>query len=437
VEEREMVQGLVQEWNKVELPKMVKVKQKFKGPVVKDIREEMRKQFNDQKLAERLKPDAKIAVAVGSRGIHGIDKITKEVIDILKDNNFDPFIIPAMGSHGGATAEGQKKLLEEYGITEETMGVSIQSSLEVVEIGSVKVPSFSQEFPVYVDKIGYNSDGIVVINRVKPHTLFRNDVESGLMKMLTIGLGKHQGATRAHLGGFDIFDEIIPTVGEKILEKAPIYFGVAVVENAFEETAEIKIVPREDFVQVERELLVKARELMGRIMIPELDVLVLKEIGKEFSGDGMDPNVVGRYLNPNIEPDIKIQKIVILDLSEKTKGNATGIGSADVITKKLFEKIDLKKTYINVHTSTALHSGRIPMIIDTDEEALQVAMTSCVRISSGIYKMVYIPNSLYLEDLWVSEALAEELKDSPDFEIIGEPEAIEFDAQGNIVNLPF
>lgn len=432
-----MVQGLVQEWNKVELPKMVKVKQKFKGPVVKDIREEMRKQFNDQKLAERLKPGAKIAVAVGSRGIHGIDKITKEVIDILKDNNFDPFIIPAMGSHGGATAEGQKKLLEEYGITEETMGVSIQSSLEVVEIGSVKVPSFSQEFPVYVDKIGYNSDGIVVINRVKPHTLFRNDVESGLMKMLTIGLGKHQGATRAHLGGFDIFDEIIPTVGEKILEKAPIYFGVAVVENAFEETAEIKIVPREDFVQVERELLVKARELMGRIMIPELDVLVLKEIGKEFSGDGMDPNVVGRYLNPNIEPDIKIQKIVILDLSEKTKGNATGIGSADVITKKLFEKIDLKKTYINVHTSTALHSGRIPMIIDTDEEALQVAMTSCVRISSGIYKMVYIPNSLYLEDLWVSEALAEELKDSPDFEIIGEPEAIEFDAQGNIVNLPF
>ena len=191
-------------------------------------------------------------------------------------------------------------------------------------MGSVKVPSVPQELPVYVDKIGFNSDGIVVINRVKPHTLFRNDVESGLMKMLTIGLGKHQGATMAHLGGFDVFDEIIPAVGEEILKKAPIYFGIAVVENAKEETAEIRVVPREDFVAVERELLQKAREWMGRIMIPELDVLVLKEIGKEFSGDGMDPNVVGRYLNPNIKPDIKIQKIVILDLSEQTKGNATG-----------------------------------------------------------------------------------------------------------------
>jgi len=432
-----MVRGLVQEWNKVELPKMVRVKQKFAGPVVQDIRKELRNQFSDLKLVERLKPGAKIAVAVGSRGIHDIDKITKEVIEILKDHNFDPFIIPAMGSHGGATAEGQKKLLEEYGITEETMGVSIRSSLEVVEVGSVKVPSVPQEFPVYVDKIGYNSDGIVVINRVKPHTLFRNDVESGLMKMLTIGLGKHQGATMAHLGGFDIFNEIIPAVGEEILKKAPIYFGVGIVENAFEQTAEIRIVPRENFKEADRELLVKARELMGRIMIPELDVLVVKEIGKEYSGDGMDPNVIGRYLNPHIKPDIKIQKIVVLDLSEKTKGNACGIGSADVITKRLFDKIDFKKTYINVYTSTALHGGRIPVIIDTDEEALQVALTSCVRISSGIYKMAYIPNTLYLENLWVSEALAKELKDSPNFEILGEPETIEFDTEGNIINLPF
>lgn len=432
-----MVQGLVQEWNKVDLPKMVRVKQKFKGPVIEDIGGELRKQFSDLKLAQRLKPGAKIAVAVGSRGIQGIDKITKEVIDILKENNFEPFIIPAMGSHGGATAEGQQKLIEDYGITEEKMGVPIKSSLEVVQVGSVKVPSVPDELPVYVDKIGYNSDGIVVINRVKPHTLFRNDVESGLMKMLTIGLGKHQGATMAHLGGFDVFDEIIPDIGEEILKKAPIYFGVAIVENAFEQTAEIKIAPREDFVQVERELLVKARELMGRIMIPELDVLILKEIGKEFSGDGMDPNVVGRYLNPKIEPEIKVQKVVVLDLSEKTEGNAMGLGSADVITKRLFDKINLKKTYINGYTSTALHGVRIPMIIDTDEEALQVAMTSCVRISQGKYKLAYIPNSLYLEELWVSETLAEELKDSPNFEISGEPKEIKFDAQGNIINLPF
>lgn len=432
-----MVRGLVKEWNRVELPKMVRVKQKFARSVVKDIRKELRNGFNTAKLAERLNPGAKIAVAVGSRGIHAIDKITKEVIEILKDNNFEPFIIPAMGSHGGATAEGQRKILEEYGITEATMGVPIKSSLEVVEVDSIKVPSVPEAFPVYVDKIGFNSDGIVVINRVKPHTLFRNDVESGLLKMLTIGLGKHQGATKAHLGGFDIFNEIIPAVGKRILEKAPIFFGVGIVENAFDETAEIRVVPREDFVKADQELLVKARELMGRIMIPELDCLVVKEIGKEFSGDGMDPNVTGRYLNPHIQPDIKIQKIIVLDLSEKTQGNACGVGLADIITKRLFDKIDYKKTYINVYTSTALHGGRIPVTIDTDEEALQLALTSCVRISSGIYKMVYIPNTLCLEDLWVSEALAQELKGSPNFEIIGEPEAIEFDGEGNIINLPF
>ncbi|MDK2823883.1 MAG: hypothetical protein PWQ67_1559 [Clostridia bacterium] len=432
-----MVAGLVKEWNKVQLPRMVRVRQKFPGTKVQDIREELRTQFTALDLAQRLKPGARIAVAVGSRGIHNIDGITKEVINMLKDYNFDPFIIPAMGSHGGATPEGQIKVLNEYGITEETMGVPIHSSLDVVEVGTVKVPSVPKEFPVYVDKIGYNADGIVVINRVKPHTLFRNDIESGLMKMLTIGLGKHQGATMAHLQGFDLFGEIIPAVGEKILEKAPIYFGVGIVENAFEETAEIRVIPREDFKKADQELLEKARKLMGRIMIPELDVLIVKEIGKEFSGDGMDPNVVGRYLNPDIKPDIKIQKIVVLDLSEKTKGNATGLGSADVITKRMFDKIDLMKTYINVYTSTALHGGRIPMIIDSDEEAVQVALTSCVRVSPAQYKMVYIPNTLFLEELWVSEYLAEQLKDSPDFEITGDPETIQFDEAGNITNLPF
>jgi len=431
-----MVSGLVQEWNKAELPKMVRVKQNFAGPKIKDIREEMRGQFSALKLSGRLKPGAKIAVAVGSRGIHDIDKITKEVIEILKDHNFEPFIIPAMGSHGGATAEGQVKVLEEYGITEDTMGVPIKSSLDVVEVGTVRVPSVPEEFPVYVDKIGYNSDGIVVINRVKPHTLFRHDVESGLMKMLTIGLGKHQGATMAHLQGFDIFGEIIPTVGEEILKRAPIYFGVGILENAFEETAEIRIVPREDFMLADQELLAKSKELMGKIMLPEIDVLIIKEIGKEFSGDGMDPNVVGRYLNPHIKPDINIQKIVILDLSEKTKGNASGVGSADVITKRMYDKIDFMKTYINMYTSTALHAARIPVTIDTDEEAIQVALTSCVRVSPNKYKVVYIPNSLYLEELWVSEPLVQSLKDSPNFEIIGEPEAIEFDEEGNIVNLP-
>ncbi|MFZ5942708.1 MAG: hypothetical protein ACOYVD_01235 [Bacillota bacterium] len=432
-----MVSGLVKEWSKIELPKMVRVRQKFQGEPLEDISGEIKRQFTAQNLAARLKPGAKIAVAVGSRGINKIDFITKQVIDLLKNSGFEPFIIPAMGSHGGATAEGQTKVLEEYGITEETMGVPIISSLDVVEVGKTTAPSIEGEFPVYVDKVGYNSDGIVVINRVKPHTLFRNDIESGLMKMLAIGLGKHQGATMTHLQGFDRFGAIIPAVGQKILEKAPIFFGVGIVENAFEQTADIRIVAKEDFVQADKELLEKARELMGRIMLDELHVLVVKEIGKEFSGDGMDPNVVGRYLNPEVVPDIKIQKVVVLDLSEKTKGNACGVGAADVITKRLFDKINFLKTYINVYTSTALHGARIPMIIDTDEEALQVALTSCVRVVPKQYKMVYIPNTLFLEELWVSEYLAQQIKDHPNFEVVGEPEEIKFDQEGNIINLPF
>lgn len=431
-----MVSGLVKDWNKVVLPKMVLVKQNFHKDKKIDITKELRSQLDSYKLVDRLKPKSKIAVAVGSRGIKDIDIITKETINILKDCNFEPFIVPAMGSHGGATESGQIQILNALGITEEKMGVPIISSLEVVEIGRVTIPSASLDFPVFIDKVAYNSDGIVVINRVKPHTLFRHEVESGLMKMLTIGLGKHMGATIAHRNGFDIFHEVIPAVGSKILENAPIYFGVAIVENAFEETSEIKIVPKEDFLEEEKRLLIKAKSIMGKIKLSDLNLLIVKQIGKEFSGDGMDPNVTGRYCNPSIKPDINIQRIVVLDVSEKNHGNATGIGAADIITKRCFEKIDLLSTYVNAYTATTLRGSQIPFIIDSDEEAIQVALTSCVRFNKNKPRIVYIPNTLYLEHLWISEDLVEEIKDSPDFEIIGKPEEMLFDLEGNIINLP-
>ncbi len=431
-----MVAGLVREWDEVILPKMVLVEQNFHKDNKLNIKDELRSQFNLHKLADRLKPKSKVAVAVGSRGITDIDIITREIIDILKDCDFEPFIVPAMGSHGGATEIGQIDILNSLGITEEKMGVSILSSLEVEKIGQTQIESHHLNFPVFIDKLAYNSDAIVVINRVKPHTLFRHDYESGLMKMLAIGLGKHMGATIAHRNGFDIFGEVIPAVGQEILEKAPVYFGVAIVENAFEETSDLKIVPKEDFLEIEKELLIKAKSIMGKIKLDDLNLLIVNQMGKEFSGDGMDPNVTGRYCNPDIKPDINIQRIVLLDISDKSHGNATGIAAADIITKRCFEKMDLFSTYVNAYTATTLRGSQTPFIIDTDKEAIQVALTSCVRFDKDKPRIVYIPNTLHLKHLWVSEDIAQEIRNFPDFEIIGEAEEMLFDSKGQLINLP-
>lgn len=431
-----MVAGLVKDWNRIRLPRMVLVKQRFNGNIVKDINREIKDQYDHHKLYRELEPKSKIAIAVGSRGIKDIDVITKEVIDLLKESDFEPFIIPAMGSHGGATEGGQLKMLESLGITEEKMGVPIISSLEVVEIGRVKIPSILDDLPVYIDRLAYEADGIVVINRIKPHTLFRHEIESGLMKMLAVGLGKHIGATMVHKNGFMNFSDIIPAIAGKVLNVAPVYFGVAIIENAFEETSEIKIVTKDYFLEVEKALLIKAKSIMGKINLTDLNLLIIKETGKEFSGDGMDPNVTGRYCNPNIKPDISIQRIVLLDISKNTHGNVTGIGAADIITKRCFEKIDLMSTYVNAYAATTLRGSQIPFIIDTAEEAIQVALTSCVQLDKDKPRIVYIPNTLYLEYLWVSEDLIEEIQESTDFQIIGEPEDIIFDSDGDIVNLP-
>lgn len=431
-----MVAGLVKESDKINLPKMVLVEQNFPKANYLDIKKELKSQFNLYSLAERLPPKSRVAIAVGSRGIANIDIIVKEIIDILKNCDFDPFIVPAMGSHGGATELGQIAILNSLGITEEKMGVNIISSLEVVEIGKTNIKSSSIDFPVFIDKSAYNSDAIVVVNRVKAHTLFRHDYESGLIKMLAIGLGKHAGATLAHRNGFDIFNEVIPAVGKEILEKAPIYFGVAIIENAFEETSDIRVVPKESFFETEKELLIESKAIMGKIKLDDLNLLIINQMGKEFSGDGMDPNVTGRYCNPEIKKDINIQRIVLLDISEKSHGNATGIGAADIITKKCYEKIDLYSTYVNAYTATTLRGSQIPFIIDTEEEAIQVALTSCVRFDKNKPRVVYIPNTLFLEKLWVSEDIADEIKDSPDFKIISQPKDILFDHKGKLTNLP-
>lgn len=432
-----MVAKVVKEWQRVKVPKMVLVKQKFKNERIENIDCEIRKQFYELKLEERMKPNSKIAVAVGSRGINNIALITKSIVNLLKENNFQPFIIPAMGSHAGATSEGQKRFLSGYGITEEYVGVPIVSSMDVVKIGEAKVKSLKEDVPVYIDKNAYEADGIIFINRVKPHTLFRSDIESGLLKMLAIGLGKHKGCSTVHNQGFDMFGDVIPAVGNEIIKNAPIYFGVGIVENSYDETAIIKIAPKEKIYETDKELLIQAKSLIGKLLVPECNVLVIGKMGKEYSGDGIDPNVTGRYANPDIKPDLKIQRVVVLDITNKTDGNACGVGASDIITKKLFDKINFEKTYINVFTATAFPNGKIPLVIDSEEECLQVALSSCVRIYDNKYKLVFIPNTLKLEKLWVSEDVIEDIKNSPYFEMLSRAAEIEFDHSGKIINLPF
>lgn len=432
-----MVAQLVKDFQRVKLPKMVLVKQKFDCEAINDIDNEIRKQFTNLNLANRLKPKSKIALAVGSRGIKNINIITKSIVDILKENDFEPFIVPAMGSHAGGIAEGQKNFLAGYGITEEFLGVPIISSMDVVKIGEAEVDSLKDNVPVYIDKHAYEADGIVFINRVKPHTLFRSEVESGLLKMLAIGLGKHKGCSTVHNCGFDIFGEVIPAVGKEIIKNAPIYFGVGIVENSYDDTSIIRLTPKEDIYETDKELLVKAKSLIGKLLVPECNALVIGEMGKEFSGDGIDPNVTGRYANPDIKPELKIQRVLVLDISEKTHGNACGVGASDIITKRLYDKIDFQQTYVNAYTATAFANGKVPFVIDTEEECLQVALSSCVRIYDNKYKLVMIPNTMALDKLWVSEDVLEDIEELSEFEIISEPEEIQFDSEGNIANMPF
>jgi hypothetical protein len=412
------------------LPGMVPVRQKFSAGEVENIPAEIKTLFQKDDRLKKIKKGSRIAVAVGSRGIHAIDKVVNALIRELKQLGTQPFIVPAMGSHGGATAEGQRKVLAGYGITEETMGVPLVSSMEVAQVGQLENGT-----PVFLDKEALTSDGIVVVNRVKPHTAFKADYESGLIKMLAIGLGKHKGATAFHSCGMDMFGELLPQLGKVVLAKAPVLFGLAIIENAYDHPARFEIVWNENIVQREKALLVEAKSLMPRILPDGLDLLVVHELGKEISGSGMDPNITGRSSSPFFrKPDaLKVQRIVVLNLTAATKGNATGLGMADITTKKVVDTIDLDYTYINAITSGVLAAARIPLNVPTDREAIQLALKTCARVNHPESRIVWIKNTLSLEKIFVSEALLPEIRKNPQMEVLGDPKPMSFDGKGNLV----
>ncbi|MGB9682427.1 MAG: DUF2088 domain-containing protein [bacterium] len=397
----------------MEIPKLLKVRQFFNRERIEDIEDRVRGEI--VKLGISIRPGSEIAIAVGSRGIKNIERIVKATVDTVKASGGKPFIVPAMGSHGGATVEGQKRLLEGYGITEDYIGAPIRSSMEVVEL-----PSNGLENRVFMDRFAYSADGTIVINRIKPHTDFHGEVESGLLKMCVIGLGKHKQAIEIHRFGTYGLRHLIPLTAEKIIRYGNILFGIGIVENAYDETMIIEGVMPEEFREADKRLLGVAKENMPSLPIERLDLLIIDEIGKEISGSGMDTNIIGRiYIDGEPEPEKpRITRIMVADLTEKTHGNAIGLGLADFTTKKLFDKINFEATYQNVVTSTFVLRGKIPVIAEDSRTAIEWALKTCGPIEIEDARIIRIKNTLSLSELYVSKSVLEEIRDR--VEIIGD-----------------
>lgn len=408
---------LTQEALEMQLPRMIGIRQKFDGAHIEEIEKTVRRELEQDRIRKRIKPGQSIAVGVGSRGITNLSRIVKETVRCLKDQGARPFIVPAMGSHAGATAEGQAEVLHGYGVTEEAMGVPIKSSMEVTLLGHTP-----KGIPVYMDRNALAADMAIVIGRVKPHTAFRGPIESGLCKMLAIGYGKHIGCSRLHEEGWLDFSNVVSSVAEVALREANVGFGLALVENAFEQTAMIRAVLNEEFPEQDRALLAMSKEMMPSLLLPDIDVLVIEQIGKNISGSGMDPNIIGRSTARGIMPGYSgpaIQMVTVLGLSEETHGNASGIGGADFITRRVFNQIDFIPTYANMVAAANPNGAKIPIVMETEREAIIAAVRCCRNTGEIGPRIVRIKDTLHLGEIQVSENMLPLLRDNDRIEILG------------------
>ncbi len=388
----------------IDIPPMYRVRQQFYVNPLDDVEQSCTEQIGALSRLQKLDKGAHIAIAVGSRGISNISLITASVVKALKDLGFEPFIVSGMASHGKATDEGQTELLAELGVTEEAVGCPVRASVEVVEIGTI-----ASGLKVYMDRIASEADGIVVINRIKTHTAFHADYESGLVKMLAIGLGNDIGAKSCHQLGFGKMAENIVAMTRMKLEKLPVLFGVAVIEDGVENVSKIEVVDADDILDREPELLKISKSYMPSIGIDQIDVLVVDRMGKEISGDGMDPNITGRYATPYAHGGPNVSKLAILSVTEKSHGNVIGVGQADLCTKRLFEAAELETTYVNSLIATVTSVARLPMILPTDHDAIKAAILTCNIMDFSRVRMVRIRDTLHLGEMLVSEALVDEV----------------------------
>lgn len=411
------------------IPRFVRVYQDFphNGLRQAQIAEILEKGFAAPEIRERIKPGMRICITCGSRGVSNYLFVVKYLADKLKEMGAKPFLIPAMGSHGGAVAEGQVEILRALGITEEAVGCPILSSMETVVIGH------AEDFDVRIDKNAAEADGIVVLNRVKAHTSFQGPYESGLMKMMTIGMGKQRGAYICHSKGDDFMSHRISLIGNEVIKKANVVAGVALLENAFDDTYKVVVLPAEQIPAAEPKLLEEAKAAMGRIRFPSCDILMVQKIGKNYSGSGADPNIVGRCGNLKLKMGIDSKVMIVSELSDESDGNATGMGRFDIGTRKFFEKVSFDHTYPNAITDQSFAAYKVPMIVDSDEESLHTGIAVALGIDQQRPRIVIVKNSLEVENILASESMIPEVEQTPGMRVEGEPFELTFDKTGNLL----
>lgn len=411
----------------IKLPQIMKVKQVFDDTKIDDVPEYLNQKLIEKQIKDKIKPGMKIAITGGSRGISHYQALMKTVVDFVYKCGATPFIVPAMGSHGGGTDEGQANMLKKLGITKETVGCDIISSMEVVEVGRT-----SKDLPVYIDKNAANADGIILLNRVKLHTSFRGKYESGLIKMMAIGLAKRKGADMTHSLRYENMAENLVEVGTIALQNLNIICGVASIENGYNEVADVFVLKKDEILEEEPKILEKSKKLMSRIYLDDIDVLIVNEIGKNISGTGVDTNIVGRFHTKAASGGPNTIKLGFLDISEKSSGNGNGMGLADFVSKKFYDKVDFPSTYINAITSTEPNSVKLPLVLDNDKYVFKGCVKLCGTRDLDKLKLVVINNTKELDEVYMSKAAFENVVDKEKVEVVSELFDIPFDEEDNL-----
>ena len=411
----------------IKLPQIMKVSQTFDNTKLDDVEGDLNQKLIDKNIKDKIKQGMKIAITGGSRGISFYKELMKTIVSFVKKCGATPFIVPSMGSHGGGTSEGQENMLKKLGITKESVGCEIISSMDVVEVGRT-----SKDLPVYIDKNAANADGIILLNRVKLHTSFRGKYESGLIKMMAIGLAKRKGADMTHFLRYENMAENLVEVGKIALNNLNIICGVASIENGYNEVADLFVLHKDEILQEEPKILEKSKRLMPRIYLDDIDVLIVNEIGKNISGTGVDTNIVGRFHTNAASGGPNTVKLGFLDISEKSGGNGNGMGLADFVSKKFFRKIDFESTYINAITSTEPNSVKLPLVLDNDKYVFQGCVKLCGVKNIQDIKLVIINNTKELDELYMSKSAFENAVDKSKVKKESELFDIPFDEEGNL-----
>ncbi len=411
----------------VPLPRVMKVSQMFDSTKLHDVEKTLDEAIRSNDGYQSIRPGMEIALTVGSRGITNLPLFVSAIVRLLKDKGAKAFIVPSMGSHGGATAKGQQSLLNGMGITERTVGAPIRATMETVQIATT-----GSGLPVMIDKYANEADGIVVFNRIKPHVAFRGPYESGLMKMIAIGLGKQRGADICHNLGYGSMAANIPAIANTVLKMKPVLFGVGVVENAYHQTHTIAVLNKDEIAEKGVLLQDLSKKLYPRILFDRLDVLIIDEIGKDISSTGFDTGVVGRYHTPFISGGPSITRMGVLDLTSRSHGNANGVGLADFTTRRLFDKFLPDQTYPNALTSTVPLTVKMPMVLDNDLQVFQAAIATCNIVDKRDVRLARIKNTVELDTIEVSENLRDEVLCHPDMHIASDPYNLCFDENGHL-----